>query len=87
MPSLEIRLNDQVILEESMRRYFDRISETYDLGQRNYNEATFEEMSHKLESEEVEVLLVFENIDFSVNVKEDAMRYWINLDVMYMKEK
>ena len=87
MPTLEIRLNDQVILEESMRRYFDRISETYDLGQRNYNEATFEEMSHKLESEEVEVLLVFENIDFSVNVKEDAMRYWINLDVMYMKEK
>lgn len=87
MPTLEIRLNDQVILEESMRGYFDRISETYNLGQRNYNEATFEEMSYKLETDEVEVLLVFGNIDFSVNVKEDAMRYWINLDVMYMREK
>ncbi|SCZ81783.1 DUF4153 domain-containing protein [Acidaminobacter hydrogenoformans] len=87
MPTLEIRLNDQIILEESMRGYFDRISESYDLGQRNYNEATFEEMSHKLESDEVEVLLVFENVDFSVNVKEDAMRYWINLDVLYMREK
>jgi len=87
MPSLQISLNDQVILEENMRAYFDRISESYDLGQRNYNEATLEEMSHKLETPEIEVLLVFSNVDFSVNVKEDQMRYWINLDMMYMKEK
>lgn len=87
MPALEIRLNDQLILDENLRAYFDRISESYDLGQRNYNEGTLEEMSHKFESSEVEVLLVFGNIDFSVNVKEDQMHYWINLDTMYMREK
>ena len=70
-----------------MRAYFDRISASYDLGQRNNNEATLEEMSHKLETPEIEVLLVFNNIDFSVNVKEDQMHYWINLDMMYMREK
>ncbi|MZQ97734.1 MAG: DUF4153 domain-containing protein [Acidaminobacter sp.] len=87
MPTLEIRLNDQVILEESMHAYFDRISGSYELGPRPYNEGTLEEMSHKLESPEIEVLLVFNNIDFNVNVKEDQMHYWINLDMMYMREK
>lgn len=87
MPTLEIMLNDQVILEESMRAYFDRISGSYDIGPRNYNEGTLEEMSHRLETPEIEVLLVFNNIDFNVNVKEDQMHYWINLDMMYMREK
>jgi len=87
MPTLEIMLNDQVILEESMRAYFDRISGSYELSPRAYNEGSLEEMSHKLESPEIEVLLVFNNIDFNVNVKEDQMHYWINLDMMYMREK
>jgi len=87
MPTLEIMLNDQVILEESMRAYFDRISGNYELGPRPYNQGTLEEMSHKLETPEIEVLLVFNNIDFNVNVKEDQMHYWINLDMMYMREK
>ena len=87
VPFLKITLDDETIIEHDMNEYIDRITEKYPLGERSFNEAPFEDMSVRLESEEVEVLLVFGNIDISVNPREDRINYWLSLDAIYLKEK
>lgn len=88
MPTLTVRLNDQILLEESLKAYFDRLSERYALGgPRNYNEGTLEDLSYRFETPELDLLLVFNNVDFSVNIREDRLHYWANLDTLYVREK
>lgn len=87
IPSIKIILNDRVILEQDMNTYLDRISVGFPPGKAKPSQATFEDMSLELETSEINVLLVFKNIEINVNPREDIINYWMNLDALYLKEK
>jgi hypothetical protein len=87
MPTLRIELDDRVILEQDMRAYIDRITAVYPPGQAGVPEAAIEEMSLRLEAPEVDVLLVFSNVDIYVDPRQDVINYWLNLSALYLKEK
>ena len=87
IPSLKIVMDDRIIIEQDMNDYIDKILEDFPLGQAKETKATFKDMSLKLETSEVAVLLVFKNIEINVNVRDDIINYWINLDALYINEK
>lgn len=89
-PVLKIELDDRVILEKNMNAYIDRISAAFPPGQGSQgrpSQAALKDMSLQLESPEVAVLLVFSNIEISVDPRRDVINYWLNLNALYMKEK
>lgn len=88
IPSLRIKLDDQVILEEDMNSYIDMISKKYPPGkQSGMIEADLDDMSIKLESEEVSVLIVFNNVDINLHPMKDEINYWFNMNMLYFKGK
>ncbi|MDD2484916.1 MAG: DUF4153 domain-containing protein, partial [Eubacteriales bacterium] len=87
IPVLLITLDDRVILEEDMNSYIDKITAKYPPGEKNSPVGDVEDMTMKLESDEISVLLVFSNVDISVNTKQDEFYYWISLSALYMNEK
>jgi hypothetical protein len=87
IPVLTVELDGRVILEEDMNAYIDRITEKFPPGRTTLPIATFEDMSLKLESPEVEVLLVFGNVDINMDPRSDQIYYWFNLNTLYMSEK
>lgn len=85
--SLEIKLDDRIIMENDMNDYIDKITEKYPPGISSSKEVPFDDMSLKLESPEISVLLVFRNVDINVNTREDVINYHLYLEALYMKEK
>jgi len=86
IPSIRIMLNDDVILEQDMNDYIDRISEKYPPGITETKEATLKDMSLILETQDITVLLIFHNIDIYVDPQGDDINYWLNLKAVYLKE-
>ncbi len=88
IPVLEIQLNDQVIINKDMNDFIDVITKKFPPGKiSGSNQAEFEDMSLQLESDEVKVLLVFNNVEINIDPKNDAINYFINLNSLYMVEK
>jgi hypothetical protein len=86
VPILKIKLDDRTILEQDMNAYIDEITMAFPLGQARSVNATIEDMSLKLDTPEISVLLVFNNIDINVDAQNDVINYWFNLNAIYMKE-
>jgi len=86
VPSLEIQLNGEVILEKDLNDYIDEITAKYPSGRIGGYPGTLEEMSMTLESKEIKVLLVFRNVDIYLDPKNDVINYGINMETLYMKE-
>jgi len=87
VPSIKITLNDQVILEQDLNDYVDRITGKYPPSAQPTQRGTFEDLSLKLETPELSVLLIFNNVDMNVNVRADQINYWFNLNAIYLNEK
>ena len=87
IPTLKIELDDRVILEEDMNAYIDRIAEAFPPGQPERIEADLKDMSLQLETPEVDVLLVFSNIQINVDPRRDTINYWLDLRALYLNEK
>lgn len=88
VPTLRIKLDDRVILEQDMNEYIDQISAKYPPGsQAGQKEATLADMSFRLENQEVAVLLIFNNIEINVDPQADQIYYWLSPDTLYLKEK
>ena len=67
--------------------FIDKILEKHPLGQNaslegKYNNRTVEELSLKLESPEIHVMVVFSNIDVMLNVREDIIDYNMFIDFL-----
>jgi len=86
IPTLKILLGDRVIIEQSMKDYIDALSKKYPLGQSGSVSAPLEDMSLTLETPEVGVLLIFGNVEYSVDTSSDTFNYWIVLKDLYLKE-
>ncbi|MDD2504289.1 MAG: DUF4153 domain-containing protein, partial [Clostridia bacterium] len=88
IPSLSISLDDRAILEHDMNDYIDRISVKYPPGSQSVQrEAGLDDMSVKLENEEISVLIVFNNVDINLDPRTDEINYWLNMNMLYFKEK
>nr|HXK78364.1 DUF4153 domain-containing protein [Oscillospiraceae bacterium] len=87
IPNLKITLNDDVILEEDLSGYIDRITEAFPPSVGGTAEATLADMSVQLESPEITVLLVFSDVSISVDTRLNAVSYWFDLSALYLNEK
>lgn len=87
VPSLKITLGDNIILDQDLNSYVDQITAKYPPAAQPTPRGTFEDMSLKLETPELNVLLVFNNIDINVDVRNDQINYWFNLNAIYLNEK
>lgn len=86
IPTLVIKLNDRVILEQSMNAYLDQVAAAFPPGESDLSRATVKDMSLQLDTPEITALLVFSNITINVNPQQDTVSYWLNLSVIYLKE-
>lgn len=87
IPAVTVRLDDRVILEQDLNSYIDGLTAKYPLSNTPGRTGTVEDMSLKLETPEIIVLLVFTGIDINVDVRNDVHNYWFNLDAIYLSEK
>ncbi len=87
VPSLEITLDDETIMEEDLNEYIDRITEKYPPGAREPEETPFDDMSMRFETPEINVMLVFRRVEINLDPKYDEIYYWVDLDALYFKEK
>ena len=86
LPTLKILLNDKVILEKSMQNYIDKIVKLYPASSED-RIGTLKDMSLKLETPEIKVLIVFRNITINTNRKNNKTQYWLEPNALYMKER
>lgn len=87
LPTFTISLNDKIILEQTMKNYIDGIISKYPLGQQVTKEGTIDDMSLKLETGEMNIMIVFENIEVSVDNQQDKTYYWLNIKAIYLNER
>jgi len=87
IPSVKVRLDNRLILDQDLNPYIDRLIAKYPLSDTPGRTGNIEDMSLKLESPEVTVLVVFSSIDINVDVRNDTHNYWFNLDAIYLNEK
>lgn len=86
IPTLKILLDDRVILEYDMKDYIDKTAKAFPYGQKKLSQETYEDMSLVLETPEISVLLVFNNIETEVDPRYDTIYYNLDLNVLYLKE-
>lgn len=88
VPSLTIALNDETILERDMNDFIDRVTEDYPPNNRFESvEVPVEYMSWVMETPEVKVLFVFEQVEITVYVEDDRINYWFYPEALYFLEK
>lgn len=87
IPRLRISLNDQTILDESMKGYVDRISEKYPPAAYQPRTVGLGDMSERFVNDKIEILVVFNSTEISLDTKNDRITYWLSLNSMYLKEK
>lgn len=86
IPTLKISLDDRVILDKDMNGYINEITAKFPPGQQTGPiEASLEDMSLRLENQEVSVLLIFNNVQINVDPLGDRINYWFDLDMIYLK--
>jgi hypothetical protein len=87
IPTLEIALDDRVILKQSMSGYLDKIKAAYPPGQDVSPTPTAEDMSLWLETQEISALLILNSVSINVDVQRDTVSYWLNPEALYLSEK
>ncbi|WP_422486654.1 hypothetical protein [Gudongella sp. DL1XJH-153] len=86
IPELVVKLEDEIIIQENLEDYFNDIEEKYPPGERVSREASIEEMSVVFQSDEIQILLVFENVEIGIDTNNDRSNYWLMVSGMYMRE-
>lgn len=51
------------------------------------NSATLEDMSLKFETSEINIMLIFSNVEINSDSNKDKINYWINPNTLYFNEK
>jgi hypothetical protein len=87
IPSLQIQLDGEVIIEKDLNEYIDRITEKYPPRGGDSLEANLEDMSLMVESPELRVFMVFNYTEIIIDPAYDDINYWIDLNAIYIKEK
>ncbi len=87
IPSFEIYLNDELIIETDMKELIDSIIDKYTFTDMEYEPGLIDDMTMIVESKEIKVLFVFSSIEISTNSQREDFDYGINLESIYIHEK
>jgi len=86
IPTLKIIAGEKVILKENLQGYLQTLTDKFPPGEEKQRMETIEDMSLTIENEQLKVLLVFRFIDINVDVEEDRINYYLDVDKLYIKE-
>ncbi len=86
IPSLEILLDNRVILSQNLSDFAAAIYEKYPPEINEMKEADLMDMSLQLENADIRALLVFSRIEINVDVENGATQYWFTPKDLYLKE-
>lgn len=87
VPTLKITREGTVLVNETLNAYMDQLQAKYPPSNKPMQQATFTDMSYQIETPDLTVLLVFGNIDITLETNQDRITYWLNLKAVYFKEK
>ncbi|MDW5300232.1 MAG: DUF4153 domain-containing protein [Sedimentibacter sp.] len=87
IPLLKILLNDKVIVEQDMNDYLDKITKKFLPGEEQPMEVPLNDMSLKIETSEISIMLIFNNVEIVVDPQSDTIIYGMNLYSIYLNEK
>ncbi|HZW49588.1 MAG TPA: DUF4153 domain-containing protein, partial [Bacillota bacterium] len=87
IPDLSVKLNENLILENTMNEYLDRVMAAYPPSQSDTVIPTLADMCVVLETPEVKLLIAFRNININVDLSTDVITYWLEISTVYLLEK
>jgi len=85
IPTLKITRDDSVILEQSLKGYFNELIEKYPLLEDGSREGTSEDMRLTIESQGIGIMLIFRSV--SIQQYKGNTDYWVDIDALYLKEQ
>ncbi|MDX9916638.1 MAG: DUF4153 domain-containing protein [Gudongella sp.] len=87
IPSITISLNENIIVDESMKEYLDDVMEKYPAVGYEAREVGVEEVSYLIEDDNILVLIVFNTVEISIDKRKDTVNYWLYVNSIYINEK
>ncbi|NMB43034.1 MAG: DUF4153 domain-containing protein [Clostridiales bacterium] len=87
IPSLEIHLNDEPIIQTDMTDLIDKVTNKYSFDEYSFEAGTIDDMTMLIETSELKVLLVFSNIEIYSYSEEEDLNYSFILESLYLLEK
>ena len=86
-PSLKVTLDGRLLLEQSFKDYIAKIETAYPPVDSKSTAAGLADMSVKLETPEINIMVVFGEVHINLNNRENKTNYNLNLDAIYLQEK
>lgn len=87
IPSLKVLLDEKPIIDLDMNEYISNILSKFPVGEKEIYDATLEDMSIRLETPQVKVMIVFSNIYIHKDLEEDELICRLNPTALYFGEK
>ena len=86
-PSLQVTIDGHLLLEQSFKDYIAKTEAAYPAVDSKTHAAGLADMSVKLETPEVNIMVVFGEVHINLNNRENKTNYNLNLDAIYLQEK
>ena len=86
-PSLQVTMDGRLLLEQSFKDYIAKIEAAYPAVDSKSHAAGLADMSVKLETPEINIMVVFGEVHINLNNRENKTNYNLNLDAIYLQEK
>ena len=86
-PKITVKLEDGIVIEENLNKYLEDLAMKYPLGENDYIEVPFEDMSLILEVEDASIIIVFNNIESFLDGEKGKTAYYLNPQSVYIKYK
>ncbi|OLS02697.1 DUF4153 domain-containing protein [Tissierella creatinophila] len=87
VPKIIVKLEDKIIVEEDMSKYLSDLSIKYNSKQNSEIKVPFEDMNVIIETEDISILLVFDNINIYRDQIKEKTDYYVELHGIFVKNK
>lgn len=87
IPVLEVKKDGVTILKGDLKPFIDQTLQKYPLGSKTGIPETTADLTYLMESDQVAVLVVLQNLEINAGPENAKPVYFINLNSMYVKEK
>ena len=87
IPLLTVEKDGELLLEEDMQTFLDGIEKKFPPSADRLSGGSVDDLSFVVETQELEILMVFRNVDINVNVRDDEIYTWLELYVLCVREK
>ncbi len=87
VPKLTIKLNNQVILNESLKTFVEGLLAEYPPTTEQKESTTVATLEYPFSTDEIEGQLIFNHIEMQVDENNQPITYWIEIEGVYMREK